>query len=107
MPISDWSSDVCSSDLVLSFERPLEAQDGNAASDKDMDGHLVAGPAAKEAVAIILHDNRSEERRGGKECVSTCSYRGSPEHKKKNKNRERQNQTRTYKHNNNRDGYSR
>src|SRR3546814_4082630 len=57
MPISDWSSDVCSSDLVLSFERPLEAQDGNAASGKDMDGHLVAGPAAKEALAIILHDN--------------------------------------------------
>src|SRR3546814_4657423 len=38
-------------------ERPLEAQDGNAASGKDMDGHLVAGPAAKEALAIILHDN--------------------------------------------------
>src|SRR3546814_15325822 len=25
---------------------------------------------------------RSEERRGGKECVSTCRYRGSPNHKK-------------------------
>src|SRR3546814_14603962 len=26
------------------------------------------------------HAGRSEERRGGKECVSTCRYRGSPEH---------------------------
>src|SRR3546814_16727582 len=28
---------------------------------------------------------RSEERRGGKECVSTCRCRGSPAHYKKNK----------------------
>src|SRR3546814_12574306 len=29
--------------------------------------------------------DRSEERRVGKECVSTCRYRGSPNHKKKKK----------------------
>src|SRR3546814_12929916 len=30
---------------------------------------------------------RSEERRGGTECVSTCRARGAPYHKKKKKNR--------------------
>src|SRR3546814_17196416 len=30
-------------------------------------------------------EKRSEERRVGKECVSTCSTRGWPSHKKKNK----------------------
>src|SRR3546814_20058143 len=30
-------------------------------------------------------NNRSEERRVGKECVSTCRSRGSPYHHKKNK----------------------
>src|SRR3546814_16753641 len=35
--------------------------------------------AARQAI-------RSEERRVGKECVSTCSYRGSTEHEKKKKN---------------------
>src|SRR3546814_12022236 len=33
-----------------------------------------------------LLDQRSEERRVGKECVSTCRSRWSPEHKKKQKN---------------------
>src|SRR3546814_13100249 len=37
---------------------------------------------------------RSEERRLGKECVSTCRSRGSPDHKKKNKKTiQTQNQT--------------
>src|SRR3546814_11773693 len=40
----------------------------------------VAGQAAKSAV---LGSDRSEERRVGKECVSTCSSRGSPSHSKK------------------------
>src|SRR3546814_20224795 len=29
--------------------------------------------------------DRAEERRGGKECVRTCRYRGSPDHTNKNK----------------------
>src|SRR3546814_14281753 len=33
-----------------------------------------------------LHDNRSEERRVGKACVSTCRSRWSPYHKKNNQN---------------------
>src|SRR3546814_20794730 len=32
-----------------------------------------------------LIDLRSEERRVGKECISTCRYRWSPEHSKKKK----------------------
>src|SRR3546814_18095726 len=32
---------------------------------------------------------RAEERRGGKDCVSTCRYRGSPCHSKKNETRYR------------------
>src|SRR3546814_17215756 len=31
-----------------------------------------------------IERNRSDERRVGKECVSTCSYRWSPYHYKKN-----------------------
>src|SRR3546814_4323842 len=33
-------------------------------------------------VRTVIADNRSEERRVGKECVSTCRSRGSPYHKK-------------------------
>src|SRR3546814_14590003 len=34
-------------------------------------------------IRYTLHDGRSEERRVGKECVSTCRSRWSPYHKKK------------------------
>src|SRR3546814_18754794 len=33
--------------------------------------------------ALPAYERRSEERRVGKECVSTCRYRWSPYHKKK------------------------
>src|SRR3546814_17252263 len=36
---------------------------------------------------------RSEERRVGKECVSTCRYRGSPYHTKKKTNTKKRNKT--------------
>src|SRR3546814_11267972 len=36
----------------------------------------------------LSRTERSEERREGKECVSTCRYRGSPSHSKKNKRKE-------------------
>src|SRR3546814_19945298 len=38
-----------------------------------------------QRVHIRIGSDRSEERRVGKECVSTCRYRWSPEHSKKNK----------------------
>src|SRR3546814_13917929 len=41
-------------------------------------------PHRPAALGISLY-HRSEERRVGKECVSTCRSRWSPDHKKKNK----------------------
>src|SRR3546814_6257949 len=41
------------------------------------------GPGHHAAVAVV--DHRSEERRVGKECVSTCRSRWSPYHSKKKK----------------------
>src|SRR3546814_3992462 len=68
MRISDWSSDVCSSDLMndLGKLNPDISDKGYRANisyiDQNADG------------------TRSEERRVGKECVSTCRYRWSPYH---------------------------
>src|SRR3546814_13108876 len=36
------------------------------------------------------YSTRSEERRVGKECVSTCRSRWSPDHKKKKQNKEKE-----------------
>src|SRR3546814_7416080 len=62
MRISDWSSDVCSSDL----------------------GWRNRAEKLPEDEAGMKSDNRSrkrsEERRVGKECVSTCRSRWSPYH---------------------------
>src|SRR3546814_11406583 len=46
---------------------------------------VILGAAEKlyRSVEFVIH--RSEERRGGKECVSMCRSRGSPYYKKKNK----------------------
>src|SRR3546814_9784191 len=67
MRISDWSSDVCSSDLC---RHRLFA---GAARQFDA-GRAVRGHAAAD------RQLRSEERRVGKECVSTCRSRWSPYH---------------------------
>src|SRR3546814_7644774 len=64
MRISDWSSDVCSSDLVLADDF---ATDGLAFTEPD-------------GVSLGVAFRRSEERRVGKECVSTCRSRWSPYH---------------------------
>src|SRR3546814_3349861 len=92
MRISDWSSDVCSSDLTMAprheylraFRQRLEQA---AAIVRARD------PAALVVVVLDAADNsvyaanltkddcfRSEERRVGKECVSTCRSRWSPYH---------------------------
>src|SRR3546814_5854678 len=78
MRISDWSSDVCSSDLrVGDYARgrlqpqyiPIEPSCllGVAAAERDM-------------VKLPQGNGRSEERRVGKECVRTCRSRWSPYH---------------------------
>src|SRR3546814_9593531 len=74
MRISDWSSDVCSSDLLFDqFDRGLA----------DLVFHI---PDAREVQSGIEQLARSEERRVGKECVSTCRSRWSPYHYKQNNN---------------------
>src|SRR3546814_13663448 len=40
---------------------------------------------AERDQAVTIYTTRSEERRVGKECVSTCRSRGSPDHKQKKK----------------------
>src|SRR3546814_15284827 len=104
MRISDWSSDVCSSDLVGAVEHlrsiALEAglsEDEVVFSGSVDDMELIALYAQSKAVAFpSWHEGfglpileammfgkaviRSEERRVGKECVSTCRSRWSPYH---------------------------
>src|SRR3546814_5891861 len=82
MRISDWSSDVCSSDLDELVGETLLLRD-----IIDLDATYGAGPDGENAEAAVSGDgasgdgaNRSEERRVGKECVSTCRSRGTPEH---------------------------
>src|SRR3546814_21033008 len=116
MRISDWSSDVCSSDLRagavqlfasawqstiraacrLPAERTLFLHYDEIAGDPVSalakvlhhlgDGNPIADPAAVARVmgsyskAGAAEPFRSEERRVGKECVSTCRSRWSPSH---------------------------
>src|SRR3546814_12788930 len=81
MRISDWSSDVCSSDLVTvdgdtlgAIGRGLLALVGVEPGD---------GDAQVERMTQRLLGYRSEERRVGKEWVSTCSSRWSLHNAKK------------------------
>src|SRR3546814_6107685 len=78
MRISDWSSDVCSSDL--SQERDRDHQRGRGRHRKPGLGADVAPHVPALGPAQGLQGRRSEERRVGKECVSTCRSRWSPYH---------------------------
>src|SRR3546814_12087244 len=96
MRISDWSSDVCSSDLeiwlpeaggmlqgmartlrdaeVESFEFMRIVSDGGSTSF-----HAQPNGAPPTVFTMVASgEGRAEERRVGKECVSTCGSRGSP-----------------------------
>src|SRR3546814_5050574 len=73
--ISDWSSDVCSSDLKRLETRYLD----HRASSIDEALEIIR-TATKPISVGILGNARSEERRVGKECVSTCRSRWSPYH---------------------------
>src|SRR3546814_10065771 len=78
MRISDWSSDVCSSDLSAASCGRVDV--GSCVLEHD----ARIGDEAS-LVGIIQGDEgrqqgRSEERRVGKECVSTCRSRWSPYH---------------------------
>src|SRR3546814_16655292 len=102
MRISDWSSDVCSSDLSVNTIAAKLGQDVGFHTVADMarrfgittpidptpamvlgtsEVHLIDmtrafASVANKGVAVA----RSEERRVGKECVSTCRSRWSPSH---------------------------
>src|SRR3546814_13805794 len=106
MRISDWSSDVCSSDLLMHdptalfrFEEhdvflPMMVLEELDAAKKGMsevsrnvrqasrllNDLLEANGADKVATGLRLVRPRSEERRVGKECVSTCRSGWSPYH---------------------------
>src|SRR3546814_13748617 len=105
MRISDWSSDVCSSDLDAGEFVSVIGPSGCGKStifnvlaglESPTAGSVRVGTRATESEpATEVHtaympqkdllfpwrsvlDNRSEERRVGKECVRTCKSRWSP-----------------------------
>src|SRR3546814_982104 len=103
MRISDWSSDVCSSDLVV-FDDAVSNSINYGFDDQAeheievrmtlserrlrlevIDDGIAFDPLRNEDPDVELDiDERkiggSEERRVGKECVSTCRSRWSPYH---------------------------
>src|SRR3546814_15905870 len=107
MRISDWSSDVCSSDLPIAVQATLAdlKKAGAKAVAMEVSSHgLDQGRVTALAFDVAVLTNlsrdhldyhgtmqaygRSEERRVGKECVSTCRSRWSPMHKKKKKSKD-------------------
>src|SRR3546814_2097972 len=86
MRISDWSSDVCSSDLQQSAaqmetltEVIVTASRRNQTTEEVPYSISVVNPV-QLSNAGVTDLARSEERRVGKECVSTCRSRWSPYH---------------------------
>src|SRR3546814_10974419 len=76
MRISDWSSDVCSSDLLVNCA-------GIAPAERIVGRN---GPMPLESFRRVIDINligRSEERRVGKECVSSVDLGGRRIIKKK------------------------
>src|SRR3546814_4523280 len=88
MRISDWSSDVCSSDLSADTASMFgRTGPGRGSCNAAMVRLRVMAALcrkllarAMEAAAADDDSARSEERRVGKECVSTCRSRWSPDH---------------------------
>src|SRR3546814_19781131 len=83
--ISDWSSDVYSSDLLaILYGEGFVGQDEapHPLYHRQIVIHPVDRGAQRSLIGGILLD-RSEERRVGKECVSKCRSRWSPYHEKK------------------------
>src|SRR3546814_6153807 len=80
--ISDWSSDVCSSDLRFTA-RPIPrlapaGWPAGALFWKNL--AFVVRTGRTRGTVLGFAAARSEERRVGKECVSTCRSRWSPDH---------------------------
>src|SRR3546814_13319388 len=98
MRISDWSSDVCSSDLHQRWNLlgvKIGQRDGflrtridrkklTLAAGGDEQAAIILGdPKDHDRLAEYLSNKRAEERRVGKECVNTVRSWWSPNHKKK------------------------
>src|SRR3546814_18338022 len=83
MRISDWSSDVCSSDLPQCDPlSPLQDRRSRRSAQLLLAGRAAALPCRHRPARERRARCRSEERRVGKEGVSTCRSRGSPENEK-------------------------
>src|SRR3546814_5348108 len=82
MRISDWSSDVCSSDLVVrAVGDALRGPGLDRASVGEVLQRFAEIRLRRRDVRCFRHEGgRSEERRVGKECVSTGRSRWSPYH---------------------------
>src|SRR3546814_7771158 len=81
MRISDCSSDVCSSDLTSAATRARVMSSMIMKISVRADTTAIMRPyLAPSAMSAKVAAVRSEERRVGKECVSTCRSRWSPDH---------------------------
>src|SRR3546814_8341868 len=80
MRISDWSSDVCSSDLWHPADRAGLGSGICSAAFNIIAGTFHHAGEPTPAPHLPPQHVRSEERRVGKECVSTCRSRWSPYH---------------------------
>src|SRR3546814_12849666 len=97
MRISDWSSDVCSSDLLteyavaggdrvrVEFVNPTEDPEAEESAAEFGIRPTPFQTASRYSSSVVssyfdILVSRSEERRVGKECVSTCRFRWSPYH---------------------------
>src|SRR3546814_14648132 len=102
MRISDWSSDVCSSALGLGIDVAIGAEAhiaagaigaGKIGAGRNADVSIGLDQADRSVAAIGSDrgrtgrsDRRSEESRGGRECVSKCRPWVAAAHTKKNNN---------------------
>src|SRR3546814_14019482 len=99
MRISDWSSDVCSSDLcddvmekinkpprLIGFYSSKQIEEN---TNEKNNSRIIAYSIVLALLLVVFGwlifsrttvGGRSEERRVGKECVSTCRSRWSPYH---------------------------
>src|SRR3546814_10902469 len=84
MRISDWSSDVCSSVLLAHFSVAHNQADVIPVMQQALainpQLRVIASPWSPPAWMKSSNSLRSEERRVGKACVSTCRSRWSPYH---------------------------
>src|SRR3546814_16991066 len=103
MRISDWSSDVCSSDLLVDIalfaaSHQFGSLNAGHSVTLDLSTQFVGAGRIGEPLDAVVElvretgrliflrglvvqgEDRSEERRVGKECVSTCRSRWSPYH---------------------------